>query len=91
MTRQPKDPFPKQGRIRGQFDTLIEHDPLEQYLAHLEAKQAEAREQIANGKTLDADPADLRGIPCIARGVGGTSPGTNPLTEAIARIMRTVR
>lgn len=29
------------------------------------------------------DPADLRGIPCIAPGVGGTSPGTNP--ERITR------
>jgi hypothetical protein len=24
------------------------------------------------------DPADLRGIPCIARGISGTSPGTRP-------------
>jgi len=31
----------------------------------------------------DADPADLRGIPVIARGVAGTSPGTNPLLAAL--------
>ncbi len=57
-------------------------DPLEIALAQREAQQAEARRQIAAGHTLDADPQDLRGIPCIARGVGGTSPGTNPATEA---------
>jgi hypothetical protein len=26
---------------------------------------------------------DLRGIPCLARGVGGTMLNTNPLTETI--------
>lgn len=30
----------------------------------------------------EADPQDLRGIPCIARGVGGTSPGTDPFNAA---------
>lgn len=27
--------------------------------------------------------ADLRGIPCIARAVGGTQPGSDPLAELI--------
>jgi len=27
----------------------------------------------------------LRGIPCIARSVGGTSPGTNPLAALLAK------
>jgi hypothetical protein len=31
------------------------------------------------------NPEDLRGIPCIARGVGGTQPHTNPLAETIRR------
>lgn len=35
--------------------------------------------------TLPGDTRRLRGIPCIARGVGGTSPGSNPLAETIAR------
>lgn len=34
---------------------------------------------------LPADPTDLRGIPCVAHGVGGTSPGTDPLLAVIAR------
>ena len=27
---------------------------------------------------LKAEPGDLRGIPVLAKGVGGTSPGTRP-------------
>jgi hypothetical protein len=34
---------------------------------------------------LIGEPADLRGIPVIARGVGGTSPGTDPETATIRR------
>lgn len=66
----------------------IEHDPLEILLAQREAELTAARQAVANGATLDADPADLRGIPCIARGVGGTSPGTDPLRETIRRLTR---
>lgn len=29
-------------------------------------------------RTAKAEPGDLRGIPVLAPGVGGTSPGTNP-------------
>ena len=32
-----------------------------------------------------ASPTELRGIPVQARGIGGTSPNTNPLTETIRR------
>lgn len=34
---------------------------------------------------LPVDPADLRGIPCIARGVAGASPGTRPDTRPLVR------
>jgi hypothetical protein len=34
---------------------------------------------------LPADPTDLRGIPCLAPGVGGTSPGTDPFLAVSAR------
>jgi hypothetical protein len=37
------------------------------------------------GATAQGDPRKLRGIPCIARGVGGTSPGTNPEARATRR------
>ena len=73
-------------------DTTIHHDPLDAMLARREALETQAREAINHGHTPDADPADLRGIPCIARGVGGTSPGTNPLHAVIKKhSIRTVR
>jgi len=60
----------------------IEQDPLEALIAKREAQETATREAINNGHTPQADPQDLRGIPCIARGVGGTSPGTNPAAVA---------
>ncbi len=60
-------------------DQTIRHDPLEILLAQREAEITIARTAIASGNAgQQADPADLRGIPCIANGVGGTSPGTSP-------------
>lgn len=38
--------------------------------------------------TAGGDPRALRGIPAIARGVSGTSPGTRPDTEAVHRADR---
>jgi len=35
--------------------------------------------------TAAGDERKLRGIPCIARGVGGTQPHTQPLAETIRR------
>lgn len=69
------------------LENAIVHDPLEILLAQREAQEQAAREAVHHGHTPDADPADLRGIPCIARGVGGTSPGTNPAT-AVERLDR---
>ena len=64
----------------------IHHDPLEAMLARRQTELERARTAIATGHTPDADPSDLRGIPCIARGVGGTSPGTNPLHATIRNL-----
>jgi hypothetical protein len=36
--------------------------------------------------TLAGDPRRLRGIPVCARGVGGVSPGTNPLAEVLRSV-----
>ncbi len=66
-------------------DQALAHDPLEIMLAQREAQEAHARTLIAKGRTPDANPIDLRGIPCIARGVGGTSPHTDPMRETIRR------
>jgi len=66
-------------------DQTIIHDPLAIALAQHEARETRARTAINAGRCQDADPADLRGIPCIARGVGGTSPNTDPLRETIRR------
>lgn len=82
MTRT-KDPFPTQGRILSRYtQTEIEHDPLEILLAQRERELTTARQAVDNGATPDADPQDLRGIPVIARGTTGTSPGTDPYLEA---------
>jgi len=81
-----KDPFPIQGRLRVRY-TPQTVDPIEIQLAQIEAKREAAREAVAAGKCVQANPADLRGIPCIARGVGGTSPHTNPAT-AVLRLDR---
>lgn len=62
----------------------IEHDPLEHSIAVREAELERKRNEVARGYTPLADPQDLRGIPCIARGVGGTSPGTDPIRYLLA-------
>ena len=53
-------------------------DPIELGLAQRAAQETAAREAVAAGRTPDADPQDLRGIPCIARGVGGATRGSSP-------------
>ena len=74
-------------RILPRFtDQEIEHDPLEIALAQMEAERHKAISELENGRTPDADPADLRGIPVIARGVGGTSPGSDPYGETQRRL-----
>lgn len=44
----------------------------------LESESAEVPHTVARA-TLPGDNRRLRGIPCIARGVSGVSPGTDPL------------
>lgn len=36
--------------------------------------------RLIGHRSGEADPMRLRGIPCISRGVSGTSPGTDPLS-----------
>ncbi len=52
----------------------------------LEAGPSEQPQTIAKA-TLPGDTRRLRGIPCVARGVSGVSPGTDPL----AHVLRTIR
>ena len=66
--------------------------PLPRYLhtTSIDAAKVDRIISQTQGTTLTnpmhlANPAELRGIPCIARGVGGTQPGSNPLSETIAR------
>lgn len=81
MNRQP---IGNRRRILPRYtDHTIGQDPLEAMLAQHQARLETERAKAAEGRTPDADPADLRGIPCIARGVGGTSPGTDPLAALI--------
>jgi len=57
----------------------------------IQAANANETPTTITNATLPGDTRRLRGIPCIARGVGGTSPNTNPLTETIARETRNIR
>ena len=59
-------------------EATVKADPLELALAQRQAKEDHARQMVAAGRTPDADPQDLRGIPCIARGVGGATRGSSP-------------
>lgn len=72
------------------IETTIPTDPIEIAIAQRQAREHAAQAAIAAGAP-PTDPADLRGIPCIARGVGGTSPGTNPLTSTIRTLMASSR
>lgn len=66
-------------------DHAIQHDPITAMIARREAEEAAARTKIAAGLWLAPDPADLRGIPCLARGTSSTVAGTDPLAETIER------
>ena len=88
-----RDPFPvdhdeQSRRLRVRY-TPTEIDPLEALIAKREAEAEATRAAMDSGdSTKQADPQDLRGIPCIARGVGGTSPGTDPLAVAVRNSLR---
>ena len=60
------------------LEARIEADPLELALAQRQAREDHARALVAAGRTPDADPQDLRGIPCIGRGVGGATGHSSP-------------
>ncbi len=53
----------------------------------LEASPSEQPQTIARA-TLPGDNRRLRGIPCIAKGVAGVSPGTDPLVVIHRSIRR---
>jgi hypothetical protein len=82
-----KDRLPALGdraRILPRYtDSDIATDPLEIMFAQREAREKAAQDAVEKGRTPLADPVDLRGIPCVALGVGGTSPGTNPATAVL--------
>jgi hypothetical protein len=46
---------------------------------------AESATKTVAQATLAGDERRLRGVPCIARGVGGASPGTNPVAELLRK------
>ncbi len=45
-------------------------------------------EVVVANPAFAPDPQDLRGIPVIGRGVGGTSPGTQPENAAVRKLSR---
>lgn len=83
------DPFPVETtaetrRLRKRFQTAPV-DPVEIELAKRDERERKAREKLAQRNYATPDPADLRGIPVTAHGVGGTAPGTDPY-RAIDRL-----
>lgn len=81
MSRHRNDPFPVQGRYLG--ISPVDHDPLEIAIAQREAREASIRQAIANGTYELRVPLNPRGWPIQTKGVSGTSPGTDPATEAV--------
>lgn len=69
------------------FTATTERIEDERHIARivLEAVDAEVPKTVARA-TLPGDDRRLRGIPCIARGVGGTAPGTNPLAALLRSV-----
>ena len=67
------------------LEAHIVSDPLEIALAQRQAREDHARELVAAGRTPDADPQDLRGIPAIGRNVQGVIGGTDPFAETAHR------
>lgn len=59
-------------------DQAIQHDPLEAHIAAMRRREAEAVAAVNAGYTPLATAQEGRGIPLIGRGIGGTSPGTDP-------------
>jgi hypothetical protein len=53
----------------------------------LESQAADVPKTVTRA-TLPGDNRRLRGIPCIARGVAGVSPGTNPSSVVGSRRAR---
>lgn len=60
-------------------------DPLEAALAQRQARIDQARQQIINQAAELRQPLNPRGWPIAMRGVGGTSPGTDPYLETERR------
>jgi hypothetical protein len=65
-------------------------------VSHTRRPQVVDYEPSSNGNTNPTphrlfipNPEDLRGIPCIAPGVGGTQPGTSPHHMAACGMMDT--
>lgn len=66
--------------------TTTTADPLEIAAAAHQAREEAAQNAIAQQTTNLRQPLNPRGWPISTRGVGGTSPGTDPLTETIRRM-----
>jgi hypothetical protein len=66
----------------------LQRDRLEQEHAELvrEALLAGNVDRPSSARSAPADPFRLRGIPCIARGVSGALPGSQPEREALRRV-----
>lgn len=60
----------------------------ERRLARILLETGDEAPPSATGSTSGGDPARLRGLPAVGRGVSGTMPGTGPLAALIANERR---
>jgi hypothetical protein len=62
----------------------------ERWLAKLRLEPGEPDPKLVNG-AAGGDPARMRGLPMIARGVKGAAPGTDPVGELLGKEERASR
>ena len=80
-----KTPLIRQGEGPAQAYARIdqEHDERQRAIEKILRQNVELDSRRTTRATAAGDSAKLRGIPVQARGVGGTSPGTDPLAALL--------
>ena len=65
-------------QILRRFNAAMERIEDERKLGRILLESTSIETKTVARATLPGDNRRLRGIPCVARGVAGASPGTNP-------------
>ena len=87
MIRHRDDHFTAQGRTLGRFEqdmqALEDRQKIARILTEVDAELPVDDDGQYHDPTRGGDTRRMRGIPITAAGVPGTSPGTDPLSEAL--------